>query len=422
MGHLTYDDRLSIQQMLKEGYGCADIGRYLGKSRTTISREILKHRQYKASEQRVNACVNRRKCKISVQCREVCHFRKGCLTCYKCNLKCPDFVAEKCDKTAKSPYVCNGCSRVVCRYGKWLYLAREAQIRYEETLKESRRGISLSGEEIAFLNENVVPLIKKGISVAAACQQYADRMPISVKTMYTYIEKGYLDVKNVDLRLKVRRAYRNKTGPVLRVDKHCHIGRSFSDYLRYIREHPGKSIVQMDTVIGRKGGKTILSLLFTNCDMQLYYLRNDNTASTVTAVFDDLRETLGEDFCKLFQVILTDRGSEFTDPVHIETDFQTGEITCKVFYCDPMQSNQKSNCERNHELLRYILPKGVSFDSLTLDDLRIVTAHVNSYPREKWNWKTPIDLFAEIYGKEVLEKLGLERVPIEEVRLKKNLI
>ena len=43
------------------------------------------------------------------------------------------------------------------------------------------------------------------------------------------------------------------------------------------------------------------------------------------------------------KVIVTDRGSEFTDPMKIDADPETGEIQCRVFYCDPMNSNQKSN-------------------------------------------------------------------------------
>lgn len=49
--------------------------------------------------------------------------------------------------------------------------------------------------------------------------------------------------------------------------------------------------------------------------------------------------------------------SEFTDLMRIETDPETRKIQYRVFYCVPMNSNQKSNCKRNHELIRYVIPK-----------------------------------------------------------------
>ena len=99
-------------------------------------------------------------------------------------------------------------------------------------------------------------------------------------------------------------------------------------------------------------------ILFTNCDLQLMLLRKRNTAGSVTEIFQWLKKSLGDKkFRMLFQVILTDRGSEFSDPEKIETDLETGKIQCRVFYYDPMNVNQKSNCERNHELIRYIIPK-----------------------------------------------------------------
>ena len=43
-----------------------------------------------------------------------------------------------------------------------------------------------------------------------------------------------------------------------------------------------------------------------------------------------------------------------------------------VFFCDPMNSNQKSQEERNHEFVREVQPKGVSFDGLTQEDASLM--------------------------------------------------
>ena len=285
-------------------------------------------------------------------------------------------------------------------------------------LSESRRGISLTEQELDRINDTISPLLKKGQSLPVICERYRDELPVSDRTLYSYIDAGLLDARNIDLRRKLRRPERKKSGPVLRVDRKCHIGRTYEDYTEYMRQNPDAMVSQMDSVIIHTGGQAILTILFTNCDLQLMFLRDRNTAGSVTEIFRQLRKTLKEEkFPMLFQVILTDRGSEFTDPEKIEADTDTGEIQCRVFYCDPMNTNQKSNCERNHELIRYIIPKNHAKDEYTEEEIREMMNHINSYPRKKWNGQAPIDLFVKIYGQETATLLGLERIPPDSINL-----
>ena len=217
--------------------------------------------------------------------------------------------------------------------------------------------------------------------------------------------------------------YRKKSGPVLRVDKQCHINRTFDDFNRYIAENPDVVVSQMDTVEGRKGGKVILTILFTNCGLQLMFLRERNTAASVINVFNYLKHVLSdEQFKRLFQAILANRGSEFTDPKQIETDMDTGEVMCRLFYCDPMNSNQKANCEKNHSFIRYIIPKGTSMDHLSQNDITKMMNHINSYPRKKWNGQSPVDIFIKIYGQEITSQLGLAKIPPESITLTPDLL
>ena len=88
-----------------------------------------------------------------------------------------------------------------------------------------------------------------------------------------------------------------------------------------------------------------------------------------------------------------------------------------MFYCDPMNSNQKSNCERNHEFIRYIIPKKMAKERYTEDEVRLMMDHINSYPRKKWNGQAPIDLFIKIYGQETAAVLGLKKIPSDSINL-----
>ena len=82
-----------------------------------------------------------------------------------------------------------------------------------------------------------------------------------------------------------------------------------------------------------------------------------------------------------------------------------------------MNSNQKSNCERNHELIRYIIPKNQEKECYTKEEIREMMNHINSYPRKKWNERAQIDLFVKIYGQKAAERLGLEKISSDSIHL-----
>ena len=96
---------------------------------------------------------------------------------------------------------------------------------------------------------------------------------------------------------------------------------------------------------------------------------------------------------------------------------ETGEIQCRVFYCDPMNTNQKSNCERNHELIRYIIPKNHAKDEYTEEEIREMMNHINSYPTKKVERTGSYRSFIKIYGQETANLLGLEKIPSDSITL-----
>ena len=92
-------------------------------------------------------------------------------------------------------------------------------------------------------------------------------------------------------------------------------------------------------------------------------------------------------------------------------------------FCDPQESNQKSRCERNHQQLRRILPKGrTSMDMLTADDVALCCNHVNSYPLESLGGRTPLDSLGGLLPDAVLDIVGCERLDPRDVVLKPSLI
>ena len=169
-----------------------------------------------------------------------------------------------------------------------------------------------------------------------------------------------------------------------------------------------------------KSGETravFIQFLVVKYRTMLAFIRDNNTAKSVTQIFDWLYEQLGHEvFTSLFQVILTDRGSEFTNPLAIEFNKGNGRRT-HIFYCDPQRSDQKGGCEVTHEMIRRVLPKKTSFDNLTQDDINLMMSHINSYNRKKLNNQSAHQLFSFINGGDILDKLGIKSIPANEINL-----
>ena len=134
-------------------------------------------------------------------------------------------------------------------------------------------------------------------------------------------------------------------------------------------------------------------------------------------------KVLGEEtFSKLFPIILTDNGSEFSNSKEIEKSDIIPYNRTKVFYCNPSAPYQKGACEVNHELIRRILPKGSSFDELSQKDIFLMMDHIKSYKRKKLNNRSPYETFSFYYGEYVLKKLGCHPVAAENIILKPKLL
>ena len=423
--HLSLSDRIIIEAGLRERRSFSAIAAELGKDPTTISKEVRAHIKLNQAGG-YNPCMIRKDCKHYGDLCHPCKFTYGkpCHSCYltKCFDVCQNFQPAQCSKLDKPPYVCNGCrQRQTCKLERHLYEAKFAQKEYEAIRSESRQGFAVTPAELERIDQIISPLIKKGQSIHQICVNNADEIMLDERTIYNYVDAGLLSVGNIDLPRKVRYKVRKKKPPV-RVDKQCHLGRTYEDFLEYTAANPDVPIVEIDSVEGRKGGKVLLTVFFRNSNLMLAFLRDRNTARSVTEVFEWLYETLGhEQYCRLFPIILTDRGSEFTDPVSIECT-KLGEIRSRVFYCDPQRSDQKGGCEVTHEFIRRILPKGTSFDSLQQRDILLMMSHINSYTRKKLNNQSANRLFSFLYGETILPNLGIQDIPANDINLTPRLL
>ena len=372
--HLTLSDRNDIQLGLERGETFKAIGQSILKDPTTVSKEVKRNRQVRES------------------------------TCDK--LPCP--------LLNKAPFVCNGCPkrRQNCGFKKIFYLAKQAQKQYEQTLVEAREGTPLNSKTFWDMDKIISDGVKKGQHIYHILKTH--NLDVSSSTVYRHIRKGYLSIAPIDLARAVKFKERRKS-KLPSIPKESKKGRSYEDFLNYLALKQLNSWLEMDTVMGRMGGKVLLTFNLSFCNFIFARLLDNKTALEVTKHLYDIKNTLHQadkDFFQLFPVILTDNGGEFARVDDIEMDVR-GES--KLFFCDPNRSDQKGRIEKNHTLIRDILPKGTSFDNLTQEDINLVCSHVNSVKRAALNGKSAYELFAFTYGEEIPKLLGISKIPAADV-------
>lgn len=424
--HLTDLERLEIEHGLRQGLSLKQIADKIGKHHSTLSREILARRTAsdKGAYGRItNRCVRRATCDRHQLCLDKPNCLRRCATCAHCNGACPDYREDVCARLSRAPYVCNGCpdeSRCVLR--KQYYLHAPAHRNYRDVLVQTRSGANITEDELLGLDALISPLLKQGQSIHHVLANHPDRFDLHEKTVYRYVAGGLLAAKNGDLPRVCMLKPRARKPVEHKIDTQCRIGRTYADYLSFRAATPDASTVEMDTVVGRRGGKVLLTLQFVRAGFMLAFLRDRNDSQSVIDVFSRLWTLAGPDlFRHLFPVLLTDNGSEFSNPKALELA-PDGQPRTRVFYCDPRATNQKARIERNHEFIRLVLPKGSSFDHLAQADVDKLMSHVNSYSRPSLQDKSPYDLFTFLHGTDLLDALGIRKIPPNEILLKPRLI
>ena len=424
--HLTLDERITIETMLNQKASITLIANALNKHPTTISKEIRNRLIFKrigAMNRNYNACANRFKCTRYGLCSPCHSVRKYslCKRCSMCNTFCKDFIRQDCPALSKPPYVCNGCGkRMDCTLEKRFYYAKDADMEYRQVLSDSRNGISLSEDELQHLDDIVSPLIKQQQSPHHICVSNQDSIMVSERTIYRLIDARLLSSMNIDLPRKVRYRPRKKTVHK-KVDRTCRIGRDYDCFLSYRAEHPDFPVTQLDSVEGKRGKKVLLTIHFLKAEMMLAFIRDHNDSKSVIDIFNNLYEILGHsNFQKIFRICLADNGSEFSNPNAIEKD-SDGNFRTKLFYCNPNAPYQKGSAERNHEFIRYFIPKGTDMSCFTQKDICLMMDHINSYCRESLGDKSPYEMFAFLYGQEVLDLLGCHLISPQNVTLNRSI-
>ena len=378
--HLTVQERIIIEKGIENGSTKAAIALTIGKDKSTVGKEIKKHRELvHKSSYKIN-CANMKNCSHNHVCDN-----------------CADFKPFTCNRRDRSPGACNGCSKYTyCRYDKYRYKADFSHKKYREDLVDSRTGINMSYEECKAMADIIVPLIKAGHSPYHIVTNHPE-LNISEKTLYNYIENGIFrefGLLDIDLRIKTKRKITKKASNKYkkREDKKYLNGRTYDDFINYTAENKNLSVVEMDTVYNNGStGPFMQTFKFLDYSFMFIVYQEEKTAKSMVEGVDLLEKILGEDlFSEEVAIIKTDRGSEFCDAEGFEKEENESRRT-RIFYCDPMASGQKGSLENNHKEIRYICPKENDLKDLGLNSqekANLIVSHINSQSKEHLKGKS----------------------------------
>lgn len=377
--HMTLDDRIEIQECLAKGISFKDIGKRIGKSATTISREIKLHLQVHSNG----------------------YTRSD----------------EVCPLLLKAPFVCNGCdkkSRTNCPYKRQIYVAKYAQQAYEDLLVESRSGIALNKESFYETEKIISNAVRNGQHIYHAIT--SNNVNASVSSVYRYIKAGYYSIGLLDLPRAVKFKTRNEKKSEF-VPHWTKQGRTYADFLEFISQNADISITQLDTVIGEIGGKVIMTIHFVCADFMVGLLLDNKSATEAASKFAGLKKHLKESgyrFGEIAPVLLTDNGGEFSIVSAFENDAD-GNLESHMFFCEPCSPYEKAHIEKNHTLFRDIVPAGTSFNKFTQDTVNLIFSHVNSVKRKQFNGKSAYEMFSFSFSEQLANALGIYKIEATEV-------
>ena len=221
----------------------------------------------------------------------------------------------------------------------------------------------------------------------------AFQVTICVTTLYNYIEKGvFLNLTNNYLPVKAmrKRAYNR----VRRA--HAPKGESIEKRPGIVDERTTFGHWEMDTLKGKRDTKKVLLVLTERLSRnEIKIPMSSNTTESVLKALDALERRYGEIFPRVFQSITVDNGGEFANCAGMERSCLHGERRTKIYYCHPYSSWERGSNENQNKLIRRWIPKGTPLENYTDEEITQIETWLNGYPRALFQGKTAADIFAE---------------------------
>lgn len=243
-----------------------------------------------------------------------------------------------------------------------------------------------------FLNHVIDQFKNKKISLDAIVgrslktKMFKKSEMVCTKTLYNYVDLGLLDIKNIDLPLKLRRSTKPKR---IRKNKRI-LGRSISDRPENINSRKEFGHWEIDTMIGKKSKKdsVLLTLTERQTRMEIIEKIDSKTSDAVLEALDKVMLSFGHVSSEVFKSLTSDNGSEFSNLGYLEN-----KSSIKIYYAHPYSSFERGTNERHNGLIRRFIPKGKSLNNYSTNAIARVETWCNTLPRKILDYLTPQEVF-----------------------------
>jgi IS30 family transposase len=217
---------------------------------------------------------------------------------------------------------------------------------------------------------------------------------ICLRTLYRYINDGLfpnLTTEDLPLARKKRKHKERKRG------KRPPAGTSIEKRPEDIDTREEFGHWEMDTVKGKQGITKGCLLVLTERKTRMEIVRkmSDQQAHSVVAELNRLEMKWGKLFNTVFKTITVDNGVEFSNNDGMEKSCLSEEKRTDLYYCHPYSSYERGSNENQNRLVRRHIPKGINFDDKTDMEIQYIEDWINNYPRRSFGYASSNELFFE---------------------------
>lgn len=260
---------------------------------------------------------------------------------------------------------------------------------YEEHRSKcgSKNKVIACGELVSFVEDKILGSKKWSPDAAIGYAKVNDLFPgqdFSTKTFYNWVDDGLVKVKNIDLLLKVRRKPKSP-----RKERKKVLGKGIEHRPAIVETREEFGHWEGDGIVGKGQKDFLISLVERKLGLGLLFNAGSKESRHIASILQGLKKDYQSHYTEIFKTVTFDNGSEFSDSVSME---QTGS---EIYYAHPYSSFERGTNENWNGIVRRFLPKGKSFDGLTNRDLQRISHYINTLPRKRFGYRTPLDLWHE---------------------------
>lgn len=221
------------------------------------------------------------------------------------------------------------------------------------------------------------------------------------RSVYYAIDEGLLGITRAQLPYKPRKAKRKKCGRRMAYNN-TH-GRSINLRPAAANDRSEYGHWEMDTVVGAKGSKPACLLVLTERKYRQQIIRKipARTQKAVIRALDQIERESNSIFESL-KTITADNGNEFLDIEGIERSVFPGNTKrCELFFAHPYTASERGSNENANRIVRRFIPKGVDISKYLRKQIQHIEHWINTLPRKRFDGMSAQEIVQQYFIKEV---------------------